>query len=148
VASLSTLLRPEAVLALETDDPNAALEQLCEAAAKLVEGPDAAALLEAVHAREELSSTGFGGGLAMPHVRLENVRRLSVVVGRTARGVAFNAIDDAPVRLFCLVVGAERDVAPYQKVMGKAARFLKEEGPMLLESSDLVADVLSASERY
>jgi len=148
VASLSTLLRPEAVLALETDDPNSALEQLCAAAAKLVDGPDAAALLEAVHAREELSSTGFGGGLAMPHVRLESVRRLSVVVGRTPSGVPFNAIDDAPVRLFCLVVGAEREVASYQKVMGRAARFLKEEGAKLIESSDLVADVLSASERY
>ena len=145
MASLSTLLSPEAVLTLDSE---AALEQLCEAAAKLVDGPDAAALLQAVHAREELSSTGFGSGLAMPHVRLESVRRLSVVVGRTESGVSFNAIDDMPVRLFCLVVGTERDVAPYQKVMGRAARFLKEEGPRLIESRDLVADVLSASEQY
>ena len=148
MASLSTLLRPEAILDLGATDADAALQQLCEAAALLVGGPDAATLLSAVHAREELSSTGFGAGLAMPHVRLEDVRRLSVVVGRTDSGISFKAIDDVPVRLFCLVVGTERDVAAYQKLMGRAARFLKEEGARLIESQDLVADVLSASEQY
>lgn len=151
MASLSTLLKPEAILDLEFSRPSsipAILEELCAAAAEHLEGLDTATLLDAVRAREDLVSTGFGEGLAMPHVRLEGVKRVHVVVARTREGVEFDSIDGLPVRLFCLIVGAERDRDRYQKVMGRAARFLKSEGQRLIASDDLVGDVLSASEAY
>ena len=151
MASLSTLLKPAAIMDLEFTDPGspaAVLEQLCAAAAEHLDDLDTAILLEALRAREELVSTGFGEGFAMPHVRLEEVKRVHVVLIRTRAGVEFDSIDGLPVRLFCLIVGAERDRDRYQKVMGRSARFLKGEGQRLIESDDFVGDVLSAAEAY
>jgi len=148
MASLSKLLVECRVLELESSERDAVLDELCRRAASVMD-LDAAALLKAVREREELSSTGFGDGLAMPHVRLPAAKDVQVVFGRARSGVDFDALDGAPVHLFLLVVGAEADRGSYQKVMARAARFLKGEGPGLKGcDGDLTQAVLAASESY
>ncbi|HBP17718.1 MAG TPA: PTS fructose transporter subunit IIA [Planctomycetes bacterium] len=148
MAALSKLLAESRVLELESSDREAVLEELCQRAARVMD-LDAATLLAAVHEREALSSTGFGEGLAMPHVRLREVKDVQVVFGRARAGVEFGALDGAPVHLFLLVVGAEADRGSYQKVMARAARFLKGEGSGLVGcDGDLIEAVLAASESY
>ena len=148
MASLSKLLVEDRVLELESSEREAVLDELCQRAAGAMD-LDAGALLKAVREREELSSTGFGEGLAMPHVRLPEAKAVQVVFGRVRSGVEFGALDGAPVHLFLLVVGAEADRGSYQKVMARAARFLKGEGPELKGcDGDLIQAVLAASESY
>jgi PTS system nitrogen regulatory IIA component len=148
VAALSTLLTPDHVVDLEGDDRESVLARLCAVAAPLV-GIEEVLLLSAVREREDLSSTGFGGGMAMPHVRLTGVSKVQVVLGRVRGGVEYQALDGNPVHLLLLVVGPESDKSAYLKAMARAARFLKGEGARLVScADDLPQAALAASQAY
>src|SRR5213592_2632868 len=47
--------------------------------------------------REQNGSTGFGKGVAVPHVKHGKVRRMSGTIGRSANGIDFAALDHQPV---------------------------------------------------
>jgi len=47
--------------------------------------------------REKHGSTGFGKGVAVPHVKHEKIKKMVATIGISARGVDFNALDKAPV---------------------------------------------------
>lgn len=66
-------------------------------------------LFAGMKAREELGSTGFGGGIAIPHCRLPEVQDFVVGILTFSEGVAFEAIDDKPVRLMVFIVGPARE---------------------------------------
>ena len=54
--------------------------------------------------REELGSTGFGNGIAIPHCRMDSVDSFVVGVISVPDGVDFDALDDEPVRLLVFIV--------------------------------------------
>lgn len=59
-------------------------------------------------ARERLGSTGIGQGIAIPHCRLENCRRVLGALVTLNAPIAFDAIDNEPVDLlFVLIVPLE-----------------------------------------
>ncbi len=148
MASLSLLLTPERVLDLAVTEADPALRALAAAVAGGGSGLDLERLHAAILEREALASTGFGGGLAMPHVRLPEARRFELALCRARAGVPFAALDGAPVRLALLVVGPEGDRQRYQKLMSRAARFLKAEGPRLMECDDLSTAVATVVDQY
>ncbi|MBI1371110.1 MAG: PTS sugar transporter subunit IIA [Planctomycetes bacterium] len=47
--------------------------------------------------REKHGSTGFGKGVAVPHVKHEKIKKMAATIGISASGVDFNALDKAPV---------------------------------------------------
>jgi nitrogen PTS system EIIA component len=145
--SLSLLLTPETIVEVDSGDRDAALAILAAPAAK-VAGVEPDKLLAAIKEREKLVSTGFGGGVAMPHVRLAGVRKFFTALGRTRAGIDFNAADGKPVHLLLLVVGPEADRDGYQKLMARAAKFLKAEGPRLIDAPDLSAAVTAVAQEY
>jgi PTS system nitrogen regulatory IIA component len=145
--ALSVLLQPDYVIELDSVDRDSVLRGLSQAAVT-DGGLDATELEVALREREELSSTGFGGSVAMPHVRLPSTRRFHVVLARTHEGVEFGAIDGRPVRLFMLVVGPEQQRDEYAKLMSRAAKFLKAESEGLLAASDLGGAVTAALTNY
>lgn len=91
-------------------------------------------LYNTLQRREKLGSTGMGRGIAIPHCRSLVVSRLRLAYGRSPRGVDFEAIDDAPVHNFFLIVAPPLEVSnQYLSVLGKIAQFAKGEGvPELL----------------
>ena len=58
---------------------------------------DAALVADAILKREELGSTGVGGGVAIPHARMEHVKRPFGILARLRKPIAFDAIDAQPV---------------------------------------------------
>lgn len=54
-------------------------------------------LVKQIIDREKHGSTGFGKGVAVPHVKHEKVRRMAAAIGVSQGGVEFNALDKAPV---------------------------------------------------
>ncbi len=54
-------------------------------------------LLARVLDRERLGSTGFGCGVAVPHVKHQGVKKMTAAVGLAPQGVDFNALDKQPV---------------------------------------------------
>lgn len=54
-------------------------------------------LLKAILEREKNGSTGFGKGVAVPHVKHEKITQMAAGIAISQNGVDFNALDKAPV---------------------------------------------------
>lgn len=66
-------------------------------------------LIEMVLDREKRGSTGFGRGVAVPHVKHKGVMKISAAVGLSQSGVDFNALDKQPVySVFLLLSPADK----------------------------------------
>jgi mannitol/fructose-specific phosphotransferase system IIA component (Ntr-type) len=64
-------------------------------------------LIRAVLERERRGSTGFGRGVAVPHVKHKSVKHMAAAVGLSDRGVDFNALDKQPVYSVFLLLSPE-----------------------------------------
>jgi PTS system fructose-specific IIC component len=58
----------------------------------------------------------LGSGLAMPHVRTLQARRLILAVGVSRAGLSLDTPDDEPVRLVVALVGPPYDDKPFLQV--------------------------------
>ncbi len=86
------------------------------------------ALLQMLQKRENLGSTGVGKGVAIPHCRSLLVNRLRVAVGRTKKGIDYEAIDRKKVNLFFLIVAPPIEVSNlYLPLLGRIAGLLKDD---------------------
>ena len=54
--------------------------------------------------REKRGSTGFGHGVAVPHVKGDDVAKTTLVLARCRKGIEWQAIDGRPVHLIFLLV--------------------------------------------
>jgi mannitol/fructose-specific phosphotransferase system IIA component (Ntr-type) len=57
--------------------------------------------------REKKGSTGFGKGVAVPHVKHPKIKSMAAAIGVSATGVDFNALDKAPVFSVVLLLSPE-----------------------------------------
>lgn len=64
-------------------------------------------LVESLMRRERRASSAVGGGVAIPHARMSGIDRPFLVFARFENGVDFNAVDNVPVDLVCLVLSPE-----------------------------------------
>ena len=78
--------------------------------------------------REKKSSTAIGDGLAVPHVRSMQPRKLIVCFARSTPGVEFFARDGHPVHLFFGVAAPSYDDAAYLRIYKwLAGAFIRED---------------------
>ena len=84
-------------------DKTACLADLARRAG-LVLGLEASPILEALQHREALGSTGLGSGIALPHARIAGITEPYLAVTRLCDGIAFEAIDERPVDIVCLIL--------------------------------------------
>ncbi len=95
--------------------------------------------LEAVYAREELSTTGVGYQVAIPHGVTDAVDIPSVVFARLENEVDWNSLDDQPVKLVFLIASPKNSDENYHlKVLASLSRRLLDEEFIgnLLRSTD------------
>ncbi len=126
---LSTLLSPERInLYLASGDRDAVLNELVNQIPELGREPEAReTLLRALREREQLHSTGIGDGIALPHARnalVGLVDRPIIVFGRHAAGIAYDAIDAIPARLFFLLVAPT--VTLHLAILARLSRVLRD----------------------
>jgi nitrogen PTS system EIIA component len=69
--------------------------------------------------REELGSTGMGGGVAIPHARFEQVRKPFGILVRLRKPLDFDAVDGEPVDIVFLLLLPEG--APVGNQLGALA---------------------------
>ncbi len=63
--------------------------------------------VKAVIRRENRGSTGFGHGVAVPHVKHAAITKMAVAVAVSTAGVDFNALDRQPVYSILLLLSPE-----------------------------------------
>ncbi|UCH77796.1 MAG: PTS sugar transporter subunit IIA [Candidatus Coatesbacteria bacterium] len=113
---------------LVAEDKEGVLRGLVALAARTGKITDELAILKAVRERENLCSTGFENGAAIPHPRQGHpdiVKELVAVFGRSPKGIDFEALDEKPVHLFFLLC-APTD-SEHLRALAKLSRFLKKE---------------------
>ena len=138
---LADILSAESVLALDgVKDKSELLERLGSHAAKIT-GQDAATIVETLTARESLGSTGLGNGIAIPHGKLPGLTRVVAVFVRLGRPVDFDAVDDQPVDLVCMLLAPIGAGADHLKALARVARLLRTDS--LVEALRRTADPMA-----
>lgn len=84
-------------------------------------------ILQGIMKREELESTGFGNGIAVPHARLNEVSSITILVGVSRDGIEFNSLDDRPVNLIFLILAPKSETKLYVYILAKLIRVLEKE---------------------
>ena len=83
-------------------------------------------ILNVLKEREQLGSTGIGGGVAIPHGKVRGLKRLLVVFARSKRGVPFDALDQRAVYAIFLLLAPESASTAYLKILARISRLLKD----------------------
>jgi mannitol/fructose-specific phosphotransferase system IIA component (Ntr-type) len=123
---LHKFLAPEAIVDLASTTKHDALRELAGLLAHNPSVDDADAFLHAIYKREELASTGVGLGVAIPHVKIPQVRDYVIAVGRRADGIEFAALDGRPVYLVFMIGASDRQTRDFVKMLARVMRLLKD----------------------
>lgn len=83
-------------------------------------------VFETLLKREMLGSTGIGKQVAIPHCRTLAIPEISIVVGISQSGIAFDARDGKPVQLFFLILAPPMEESnQYLPILGKLCEMLR-----------------------
>ncbi len=127
---LSTLLKPAQCLVDQRFASKAqCLDTLSRQAATAL-GLEAEVIAEPLRHRESLGSTGLGNGIALPHARLTVIDQPFCLLARLREPLAFEAVDEKPVDLVCLVLLSSASSSHQLHVLSCIAKRLRD-GPAL-----------------
>lgn len=147
---LSELIHMESVVAdLTATDRNGVIRELLRSLADhgAIDPEHVETLARAVIARENGGSTGFGKGVAVPHVKHECLDRMAATIGRSSQGVDFAALDRAPVYTIVILLSpkneeGDRHLAAMERIFRSLQqenfrRFLRQ-----AETTEAIAELL------
>ena len=110
--------------ALPAGNKRVLLQQLAQLAGQRLD-IDPAAVLASVSERERLGSTGFGGGVAIPHGKLDGLDRVYALVARLATPIDYKAIDGGKVDLVFLLLSPPDAGAEHLKALAAVSRLVR-----------------------
>ena len=64
-------------------------------------------LVKMIVDREKKGSTGFGKGVAVPHVKHAKIKKMAAAIGVSQKGIDFKALDKAPVYSVVLLLSPQ-----------------------------------------
>jgi len=73
--------------------------------------------IKAIIKRERRGSTGFGHGVAVPHVKHPDIDTLTAAIGVCKDGIDFNALDGQPVHSIFLIISPEQKPEEHLEAM-------------------------------
>ena len=124
--SLDTLLRPDRVVSnLQAHSKKHAIQEMASLAARHTGLPERE-VFDTLLQRERLGSTGVGNGIAIPHGKLSGLDRLHGLFARLETPIDFDAIDEQPVDLICLLLAPESAGADHLKALARVSRLLRD----------------------
>ncbi|MBL7005352.1 MAG: PTS sugar transporter subunit IIA [Gammaproteobacteria bacterium] len=83
-------------------------------------------LFNAFFDREQLSSTGIGQGIALPHARISGIDKAYGCLLKLSNPIAFDAIDNQPIDLVFSLIVPEHATNDHLNILASIARFLSE----------------------
>jgi len=123
---MSDLVTPAAVIAaLKATSKKQALQELARRASELT-GEQERAIFDVLLERERLGTTGVGDGVAIPHGKLPNLKKLMGLFARLERPIDFEAIDEQPVDLIFLLLAPGTAGADHLKALARVSRLLRD----------------------
>ena len=147
---LSDILAPTAVdAALPATSKKSLFQQLGTAASRHT-GIDHKQIVAALAEREKAGSTGFGGGVAIPHGRLAGLDRIVGYFARLAAPLQYQSVDLLPVDLVFLLLSPPDAGADHLKVLARVSRAMRDKQVLAklrgARSRDAIYAVLTGAE--
>jgi PTS system nitrogen regulatory IIA component len=115
------------VPALAARDKDAALEEMAGWLARAYNPLDKQRVLQVLLAREKISTTAIGEGVAIPHGKLAEVERVCGLFARSPEGIDFASLDGGLTHLFFVLIAPESAAADHLKALARISRLLKDE---------------------
>lgn len=144
---LTDLVRPDAVIAkLDAAERDDAVRELISALVRDgAADPDAEEdLVKEVLDRERKGSTGFGRGVAVPHVKHQAIRHIRAGIGISSQGIDFSALDKQPVyTVFLLLSPKDRPEEHLQAMETIFKNLSKDTFRRFLRQADSAEDVMT-----
>ena len=127
---LSDLIhKPSIVPELEATDRNGVIRGLVQSLADngAIAAEHVDAIARAAINRERQGSTGFGKGVAVPHVKHASIEKMTATIGRSSHGVDFAALDRAPVYIIVMLLSPADAPEDHLAAMERIFRYLQRE---------------------
>ena len=104
---------------LQASDRDGALRELVTslAGAGAIDRESVDEIVAALIKREQNGSTGFGKGVAVPHVKHAAVQKMVGTIGRSSAGLDFAALDHQPVYSIVLLLSPENQPQQHLQAM-------------------------------
>ncbi len=122
---ISQLLNKDSIIAnLTANNKQGVIKELAAAISETTNASDqqiATVLME----REELGSTGIGGGIAIPHGKLNLVENIIIGFGLSKIGIEYDSLDNKPVHIFFLLLTPDNSTGGHLKVLAQISKLLK-----------------------
>lgn len=123
---ISDFLSPSDVMVdVAAADKQKLLAALARKAGTIVDVPPEHLLAE-LQKREELGSTGVGGGVALPHARFQQLGRPTGMLLRLRKPIDFDAVDEQPVDIVFLLLLPETSEGEQLGALAAIARKLRD----------------------
>ncbi len=115
------------VVFLDVETREEALKKLVDTLESNNQLTDKEEFYRAVCEREKIVSTGIGMGVAIPHAKLSSYNDFFIGIGILKKGVNWDAIDGAPVRLIFLIGGPDDKQTEYLQILSGLTHAVKDE---------------------
>ncbi len=150
MTDLSDIVGPDAVDdSLNVSSKKALFQQLALVASRRT-GIDQKVIAAALSDREKTGSTGFGGGVAIPHGRVEGVDRIVGWFVRLAVPLQYQSVDHLPVDLVFMLLSPPDAGADHLKVLARVSRATRDQQVLAklrgARSKDAIYAVLAGAE--
>ena len=107
------------------------------------------AILDGLLERENLGSTGFGGGIAIPHCKLEGIEAPLGVFLSLSNGLDYDSVDEQAVDLVFALISPSNNGASHLRTLAEVSRLLRDEKSCLAlrgaKNEDAVFAMLSVN---
>ncbi len=90
-------------------------------------GFDQTRISEGLQEREKLGSTGFGGGIAIPHCKYDGLDQPVGLFVRLAKPMEYDAIDENEVDLVFALISPADNGAAHLRALAEVSRMLRDQ---------------------
>ncbi|MCD1276934.1 fructose-specific PTS transporter subunit EIIC [Streptococcus sinensis] len=126
---IQDLLRKDVMLLdLQATEKTAAIEEMIQSLVKHGYVTDFETFKEGILAREALTSTGLGDGIAMPHSKNAAVKEATVLFAKSNKGVDYESLDGQPTDLFFMIAAPEGANDTHLAALAELSQYLMKDG--------------------
>ncbi|MGG4220452.1 fructose-specific PTS transporter subunit EIIC [Paenibacillus jamilae] len=118
------MIKETMIMDLQATTKDGAIEELIASLEASGRINDRALFKEMIYKREAESSTGIGGGIAMPHAKTKAVNEATVVFAKSSKGVEFESLDGEPAKVFFMIAAPEGAANTHLRTLAALSRLL------------------------
>ena len=126
---IQDLLRKDVMLLdLQATEKKAVIEEMIQSLVDHGYVTDFETFKEGILAREALTSTGLGDGIAMPHSKNTAVKEATVLFAKSNKGVDYESLDGQPTDLFFMIAAPEGANDTHLAALAELSQYLMKDG--------------------